>query len=310
MTLMYYIASPEEDRELAYLEATIMLEEPVNSAFHFTEKSVDISQSAYVKLCGELKLKATVFQELLEKIKLSNFYFDQFRIEIHSSKRTRADLESNVKGVIAVADALTNGNPNLNNPAIHLDILGNESGYYFLVRQSIANNSWQAHIKKPYSFSSSLGARHCRALVNIACHNAKTFLDPCCGFGSVVLEAAYLGLTTTGNDLNHKQVWYAEENLKHFGFAQNILNQNALTLLPDSTVDAIVVDFPYGLNCPTPEDFYRDFIKYYFTRTKTLVTLTMIPFAEELEKAGYQVQAIAMTYKGFRFKRYITLAKT
>lgn len=310
MTLLYYIASPEEDRELAYLEASVMLEEAVSTPFHFTEHLVDISESAYVKLCGELKLKTVTFQELLEKITAADFDYDQFRIEVHSSIRTRADLESNIKGVISIADAIKRGNPNLSNPGIFIDVLGDETGYYFLVRKSIMSNSWQAHIQKPYSFSSSLGARHCRALVNIACHNAKTFLDPCCGFGNVVLEAAFLGLEASGNDLNPKQVWYAEENLKHFGFERHILQQDALTLLPDSKVDSIIVDFPYGLNSHAPEDFYFDFINYFFTRTKTLVTLTMVPFAEELEKAGYQVIGVAVPYKGFRFKRYVTLATT
>lgn len=310
MTNLYFIAAPEEDRDLAYLEATVMIEEKVNTAFHFSDCLVDISESAYVKLCGELKLKANTFEILLEKIAEADFDYDQFRIEIHSSIRTRADLESNIKGVISIADAIKRGNPNLSNPAIHIDVVADETGYYLLERKSIASNSWQGHIKKPYSFSSSLGARHSRALVNIACHKAKTFLDPCCGFGNVVLEAAYIGLEATGNDLNPKQVWYAEENLKHFGFERHILQQDALTLLPDSKVDSIIVDFPYGLNSHAPEDFYIDFIKYYFTRTKTLLTLTMVPFAEELENAGYKVLGIAVPYKGFKFKRYVTLAST
>lgn len=308
MTYLYFIAAPEEDRDLAYLEATVMLEEKVGTPFHFTDHKVDISESAYVKLCGKLILKSNSFTELLEKISQADIDYDQFRIELHSSIRTRADMDSNIKGVISIADAIKNGNPNLSNPAVYLDVLGDESGYYFLERQSIASNSWQAHIKKPYSFSSSLGARHSRALVNIACHKAKTFLDPCCGFGNVVLEAAFLGLEATGNDLNPKQVWYAEENLKHFGFERHIFQQDALTLLPDSKVDSIIVDFPYGLNSHAPDDFYFEFIKYYFTRTKTLVTLTMVPFADELQKAGYQVLGVAVPYKGYKFKRYVTLS--
>jgi tRNA G10 N-methylase Trm11 len=307
---MYYVASPEEDRELAYLEATVLLEEKVETPFHFSQHIVDISRSAYVKLCGIVVLKANSFVELIEKITEADFDFDQFRIEIHSSIRIRKDLPSQSKGVIEVADAIKRGNPNLNNPIISLDVLADENGYIFLNRQSISDNSWQAHIKKPYSFSSSLGARHSRSLVNIACHKAKTFLDPCCGFGNVVLEAAFLGYEAMGNDLNPKQVWYAEENLKHFGFERHIFQQDALTLLPDSQVDAIIVDFPYGLNSHAPEEFYFDFIKYFFTRTKILVTLTMVPFAKELEAAGYQVLGVAVPYKGYRFKRYVTLAKT
>lgn len=310
MNILYFIASPDEDRDLAYLEASVLLEEKVGTPFHFTNRVVDVTNSAYLKLCGEVVLTALSFSELLEKINRADFDYDQFRIEIHASVRTRMDLESNIVGVVAIADNIKNGNPNLNNPAIWIDILGNETGYYFLIRKSASNNSWRAHIKKPYSFSSSLGARHSRALVNIACHKAKTFLDPCCGFGNVVLEAAYLGYEAVGNDLNPKQVWYAEENLKHFGFERHILQQDALTLLPDSKVDSVIVDFPYGLNSHAPEDFYFDFIKYYFTRTKILVTLTMVPFAEELQKAGYQVLGVAVPYKGYRFKRYVTLAKT
>lgn len=310
MNILYYVASPEEDRDLAYLEATVLLGEKVETPFHFTREIIDISRSAYVKLCGVVVLKAESFTELIEKITQADFDYDQFRVEIHTSIRVRNDLPSHSKGVIAIADALKKGNPNLNNPKITLDVLADDSGYYFLIRQSISDNSWQAHIKKPYSFSSSLGARHSRALVNIACHKAKTFLDPCCGFGNVLLEAAFLGYEAMGNDLNPKQVWYAEENLKHFGFARHIFQQDALALLADSQVDSIIVDFPYGLNSHAPEEFYFEFIKYFFTRTKVLVTLTMVPFANELESAGYQVLGVAVPYKGYRFKRYVTLART
>ena len=128
MNIMYYVASPEEDRELAYLEATVLLEEKVETPFHFSQHIVDISRSAYVKLCGIVVLKANSFVELIEKITEADFDFDQFRIEIHSSIRIRKDLPSQSKGVIEVADAIKRGNPNLNNPIISLDVLADENG--------------------------------------------------------------------------------------------------------------------------------------------------------------------------------------
>ena len=67
-----------------------------------------------------------------------------------------------------------------------------------------ADKSWQLHQQKPRNYSTGFGVSLARALVNIAAPVVENhrLLDPCCGMGTVVIEALSMGIDAAGNDLN------------------------------------------------------------------------------------------------------------
>lgn len=70
----------------------------------------------------------------------------------------------------------------------------------------------------------------------------STFIDPACGVGGLLLEAATRGCEVTGLDYNVEITKYATLNLAMSGFIGNVFNQDSLQeLVPNS-----LQDFPEG----------------------------------------------------------------
>ncbi|MBT4060116.1 MAG: hypothetical protein HOE69_07420 [Euryarchaeota archaeon] len=68
--------------------------------------------------------------------------------------------------------------------------------------------------KRPFFKPISLDPRLARAMVNLACPNGGNILDPFCGTGGILLEAASIGLHAFGSDADSRMVWGSRENLE------------------------------------------------------------------------------------------------
>src|SRR5690606_18857668 len=77
---------------------------------------------------------------------------------------------------------------------------------------------WLTHMQKPRSYSIALSTRVARAAANIAVPmpTGVTAIDPCCGIGTVLVEALSMGIDMVGRDINHFAVQGTRENLAHF----------------------------------------------------------------------------------------------
>lgn len=103
---------------------------------------------------------------------------------------------------------------------------------------------------RPYSPSITMGAKLSRALVNLS-HTipSKSFLDPFCGSGSFLLEAASVNAKTIGCDLSRKDLAGARWNAKFYNLLSRIQTLEAdATSLPfsDNSIWSIASDLPYG----------------------------------------------------------------
>lgn len=101
--------------------------------------------------------------------------------------------------------------------------------------------------KKPFFHPSAMSSKLARCMVNLA--HAKTgdlALDPFCGTGTVVMEAAMIGCRAIGADIQKRMVIGCRKNLKHFA-----INPEGL-LIADARkpalkkIDRVITDPPYG----------------------------------------------------------------
>lgn len=105
---------------------------------------------------------------------------------------------------------------------------------------------------KPYQDKKKglLPPKIARILVNLAVGDRqiedKTLLDPFCGSGTVLMEAALIGLHPIGNDLDEAQVSGAQANLKWLNVDASFHRADAVSLskLIQGPVDFIVTE-PY-----------------------------------------------------------------
>ena len=165
---------------------------------------------------------------------------------------------------------------------------------------------WHIHDKKPYSYSNSLSLRVARALVNIAVGNniKSNFIDPCCGVGTVLIEALSMGINACGWELNENIAVNAEKNLEFFGY-ENVITHGDMTTIKDK-FDTAVIDMPYGLFTPITKAEQISIIQASRAITNRLVIVTFEDMSELIKKAGFKILDTAHVSKG-KFKRYISI---
>jgi len=78
---------------------------------------------------------------------------------------------------------------------------------------------------------------------------------PCCGAGTLLIEAASVGAAVSGSDSNWHMVAAARENLAHFGIQASVSFARAEDVT--GQFDVVITDLPYGRSAPADEDLYR-----------------------------------------------------
>jgi tRNA (guanine10-N2)-dimethyltransferase len=109
--------------------------------------------------------------------------------------------------------------------------------------------SSRAASKRPFFKPVSLEPRLARCAVNLACgarHGA--FIDPMCGTGGLLIEAAVIGRDTVGLDIEGQMVDGSKRNLSHFGLKAEVVEGDATIHLFEKQIAGIAVDPPYGRN--------------------------------------------------------------
>lgn len=104
--------------------------------------------------------------------------------------------------------------------------------------------------RRPFFRPTSLHPRIARALVNLA-RPGRRVLDPFSGTGGIVLEAALMGLSATGVDVDPAVVAGARENADHFEADVDLLVGDVRDLPVRAGIDAVVTDPPYGRSTGT-----------------------------------------------------------
>jgi len=103
---------------------------------------------------------------------------------------------------------------------------------------------------RPFFRSYGMQPRKSRCLVNLsAVRPGQRMLDPCCGSGSFLIEAALMGVEAYGSDRDDRAVAGSRENLDALGLdaALRVLDARRMDAW-GRTFDAVVCDLPYGLS--------------------------------------------------------------
>lgn len=118
--------------------------------------------------------------------------------------------------------------------------------YYFCEEVYVNEDTGEgrrAH-QRAYNHPTSMHPLLAKAMVNLC--GKKTFIDPFCGAGGILIEGALMGYEVLGTDISEEMIDRADENLTELGLVAQLTVQNALVI--ESNYDAIVTDLPYGKN--------------------------------------------------------------
>jgi len=220
----------------------------------------------------------------LEKAKLSS---DQFRVSVVKIPRS---LPLDSKQIMHQVGARIGGKPNLSDPrTIFLAVATPEEIWLGEVK-SESTGSWGEHSQKMHPYSSALPTRLARAMVNLVAAPGDRIIDPCCGSGTILIEAVSIGIKAAGCDINPKLVTISIDNLRYFGLEGMVMLADARNI--SGNFDAVVTDLPYGRNCPMDEQLCSEILKNLRNLAPKSAVVTGENMSGLLSQMGYDVRSV------------------
>lgn len=270
------------------------------------ERTDRIGRGAFVHQGIRVLATAESFDELVDDVRAlgDGLDADGFRIDVHDPLE-QISL-SGIEIATALADAIPFG-PNLSMPRRRFLVVPHAERLVFGDVIAAADAGYRRHDSKPWTTSSSLDSRFARALINLV-PDARSILDPCCGAGSIVVEAASLGLEAFGVDWKVPLVGMTRENLAHFGYRGRAVQADSRT--HEQRADAVVTDIPYGHAIDSDEGEIRAIIEQCAGLARHGVFVAPADIATWLEGAGYTDIEVHTVMKRRGFTRWIHVARS
>ncbi|GAF89568.1 unnamed protein product, partial [marine sediment metagenome] len=177
--------------------------------------------------------------------------------------RSTSSVEKRLGGKIVKKTNLT---VNLEEPEIEILCFQIRSNYYVGIKLPLKRDFEKRKPQfRPYFSPTSMHPKIARLLVNLArVKPGDTLLDPFCGTGGILIEAAMMEMKVKGIDWDERAVEGCQENLHFYHLTGKIRQGDALKLKLREEVDAIVTDPPYGrsslLTEKNLEKLYENFL--------------------------------------------------
>lgn len=128
-------------------------------------------------------------------------------------------------------------------------LVAGEAAFVCLLEVETEGFEGRAPTEKPFFKPGSMSPQLARTLANVAGgYDGATLLDPTCGTGGILVEAAITGADVVGGDIDREMVEGARVNIGEYTEAEPGLYVGDAAHLPlaDDSVDCAVTDLPYG----------------------------------------------------------------
>ncbi|WP_432364072.1 TRM11 family SAM-dependent methyltransferase [Sporosarcina sp. UB5] len=199
------------------------------------------------------------------------------------------------------------GEADLLDPEVNFGVVLLEGIWYFGIVQE-SEPIWRYHMQKPHMYSTALSTRVARAVANIAVPHPEGIraIDPCCGIGTVLVEARSMGIDIVGRDINPLVCLGSRKNLAHFGLEGEV-GKGPISEVTD-TYDAAIIDMPYNLFTHISAEGQLDILKHARRITSKLVVVTIEPMDHMITEAGFTIVDRCVAKKG-TFERQIVVCE-
>lgn len=163
---------------------------------------------------------------------------------------------------------------------------------------------WFHHMKKPRNYSIALTTRIARAAANIAVPNPVGIkaIDPCCGIGTVLVEALSMGIDIVGRDINPFIARGARQNIAHFGLNCEV-TLGAIENIT-SHYDVAIIDMPYNLFSSTTPEEQHSILQHARRIASKVIVITIETIDVMIESVGFTIADRCVAKKGM-FSRQI-----
>ena len=298
-TYIYMYSYPEEERSLCALEMRSFFGKDTNNKVLESFVEVDPSRSPFMKERIRVIFEEENFQDLLKQAETLDLDGATFKVNyVKNSGLTKAEKEGfrRRRMVEKEIGLHVNGEADLHH-ADRLFGITNVNGKWIFGDYAKSEPVWFQHQKKPHEYSTALNTRMARAVANIAIpipHDIKA-IDPCCGIGTVLVEALSMGIDIVGSDRNRLIINGVRENIEYFGLEGEV----NLTDIRDVTehYDVAIIDLPYNLCSVISDEEQLEMLQSARRFADKLVVVTVEPIDKVLEAAEFTIMDRAIAKK-------------
>ncbi len=301
---LYFVNYKDIYEDLYKFEMRHILGFVPEKKYFFSEKEIDLSSSTFFKGVLHLNFTADTLGELENKLKAANLFYDSYKIEYIKIDED-VNYQTRLKAMRDLGYAIE-GEFSKDNPSTILRVTKVDGVWYFGLYERNCIE-WHQRITKPKHYSIALETRLARVLVSVASSYGEKLVDPCCGIGTVVIEAKKMGKNIDGYDLNRKVVWYSQQNLEHFGLSANIKAMNIADI--DQYYDVAIIDLPYGKFVKKDVEMQSVIFENGKRIAKYVIFVAMKDKTDWFKKYGYDVIDSCIVPKANQFKRHIYVTK-
>lgn len=300
---LYIINYPEYEEELCMMELRELFGENINKKYLNSDIYINPSRSPFLKEVLTVESVEEDFNEIINYIVSNNISYDDFKILYIKLEDDDISYEERLKSLRKIGMSI-NGEANIHNPKVLLAVTRFNKKWVF-ARYEKNDLKWHIHEDKPKNYSNSISTRVAKALVNIAVgrDENKSIVDPCCGVGTVVIEAVSMGIKIKGYEINKCIAANARRNLEFFGYDKDIITPMDMHEVKEK-YDVAIIDLPYGLFTPISGDEQREIIMSARKMADKLILVVFEDMKEIIEESGFKIIDSANVNKG-KFVRTI-----
>lgn len=309
---IYNYACREGENALCALEMRSLFGEESQSSTLESNLKIDPSRSPFIRERIDVIYEGYHLQDIISRVKNLPIMEDTFKVifiqngDLAESEKVGFEERRKIEREIGLHIP---GKPDLLNPELLFGIMNINGRWVFgdyYKNQSI----WLHHQKKPHSYSTSLSTRVARSVANIAVPNPTGIkaIDPCCGIGTVLVEALSMGIDIVGSDINPLVLPGARENIAHFGLVGEVTCKDIRNI--SNSYDVAIIDMPYNLfSVITPEEQLQ-MLESARSFTNKVVIVTLEPIDSIIVKSGFEIVDRCVVKKGTFTRQVIVCEKS
>lgn len=303
---LYLISSPNGYQQLCSLELKYIFNEKIDTSYYLTDRFIESSRSVFIKGRVDILYMDNNLDNIISNMMKDQLYYNKYKI--YFSKFDKVPYQERLSSMRKLGFAI-NGDFAISNPEIEF-IVTKLNGIWIFGQYHKNPKEYINRMNKPINYSNALEVLVAKTIVNIAIHNDfdLKLIDPCCGIGTVLIEARAMGVDITGYEMNPLVKMNCNMNLKHYGFIPDVVKIDMLKT--NKHFDVAILDLPYGLFSATTNDKQKKLIKKTKELSSKSIIITIEDMSNDIIDAGLTITDTCVIKKSNAFQRYIFVCKS
>lgn len=299
---LYTTNYSKDEESLCKMEIKSLFNKILDEKLLFSDIYVDPSRSPFIKKCISIMYTGESMDQIINQIDMDKLTSANYKVEYINATGENIGFHEGRSIEFKIGFSIL-GEAEMKNPAIIFGITKIANKWIFGECESNTSD-WLLHNKKPFSYSNALKVNVCRALVNIAIGNNLncSVVDPCCGIGTVLIEAISMKINIKGYEINPYIGKNAKTNLRYFGY-EDVITIGDMNDIQDK-FDVAIVDLPYGIFTQITPCQQLSIMSSARKIADRMVIITFDDMEEQITSVGFHIQDRCTVSKG-TFKRHI-----